>query len=91
MQGWATGPPDDPNLPLWQLYLFDARWKTRQVVEHPWFPSLFLALTIINTILLAMTYDGELWRRLRMTHSVAFCRRTWGPCGHLLPSVPQQS
>ena len=40
-------------------------------MENPWFPSLFLALTIINTILLAMTYDGEHWQLPRMAQSLA--------------------
>lgn len=53
------GLPDDANMSPFQLWLFEFRYKARQFVEAPFFSTLFLALTIINTVLLAMTFDGE--------------------------------
>ncbi|KAK9823801.1 hypothetical protein WJX72_005586 [[Myrmecia] bisecta] len=50
--------PADLDMGPWEARLFAARWHTRQLAESPNFMNFFLCCTVINTVLLAMDYDG---------------------------------
>lgn len=39
-------------------WVFDQRWNVRQVVEDIRFNQAFLGITILNTLFLALAYDG---------------------------------
>lgn len=40
-------------------WIFDQRWNVRQVVEDTRFNQAFLGITILNTLFLALSYDGK--------------------------------
>lgn len=55
--GNALRPEEGELTPLKQFVL-DQRWLVRQLVEDTRFNQAFLGITILNTLFLALTYDG---------------------------------
>ena len=55
-------------------WIFDQRWNARQVVEDSRFNRTFLGITILNTLFLALSYDGmhSCVRLPQDTHHVEF-------------------
>lgn len=49
---------EDGELAPLKQFIFDQRWLVRQLVEDNRFNQAFLGITIVNTLFLAMAYDG---------------------------------
>ena len=49
---------EDGELAPLKQFIFDQRWLVRQLVEDNRFNQAFLCITIVNTLFLAMAYDG---------------------------------
>lgn len=61
MQGIDGGTavrPDEGELTPFKQFVFDQRWLVRQLVEDTRFNQAFLGITILNTLFLALAYDG---------------------------------
>lgn len=52
-------------------WIFDQRWTARQIVEDTRFNQAFLGITILNTLFLALSYDG-----MRQPSVYVFCMPT---------------
>ena len=50
--------PDEGELTPFKQFVFDQRWLVRQLVEDTRFNQAFLGVTILNTLFLALAYDG---------------------------------
>ena len=50
--------PEDGELTPFKQFVFDQRWLVRQLVEDTRFNQAFLGITILNTLFLALAYDG---------------------------------
>eukprot|EP00798_Chlamydomonas_sp_ICE-L_P015919 gene15919-22053_t len=46
------------DMPLWQRSWLKLQFRLRKFVMHPMFDNIFLIVILINTIMLAMEYDG---------------------------------
>jgi hypothetical protein len=46
------------DLPKFKRALLKAQYRVRWVVTSTWFNNIFLALIILNTVALAIVYDG---------------------------------
>lgn len=49
---------EEGELTPFKQFVFDQRWLMRQLVEDPRFNQAFLGITILNTLFLALAYDG---------------------------------
>ena len=55
-------PEEEGEFGFLRQFIFDQRWLARQIVEDSRFNQAFLGITILNTLFLALAYDGErLW------------------------------
>lgn len=61
MQGLAGGMirPEEGELTPFRQFVFDQRWLVRQLVEDSRFNQAFLGITLLNTLFLALAYDGN--------------------------------
>ena len=61
MQGLEGGTvrPEEGELAPFKQFVFDQRWLVRQLVEDTRFNQAFLGITILNTLFLALAYDGR--------------------------------
>lgn len=50
--------PEEGELTPFKQFVFDQRWLVRQLVEDTRFNQAFLGITILNTLFLALAYDG---------------------------------
>ena len=50
--------PEEGELTPFQQFVFDQRWLVRQLVEDSRFNQAFLGITLLNTLFLALAYDG---------------------------------
>lgn len=50
--------PEEGELSPFKQFVFDQRWLVRQLVEDTRFNQAFLGITILNTLFLALAYDG---------------------------------
>ncbi len=62
VQGLDKGmvrPEEEGELGPLKQFIFDQCWLVRQLVEDNRFNQAFLGITILNTLFLAMSYDGK--------------------------------
>ena len=52
-------PEEEGEFGFLRQFIFDQRWLARQIVEDTRFNQAFLGITILNTLFLALAYDGE--------------------------------
>ena len=51
--------PEEGELTPFRQFVFDQRWLVRQLVEDSRFNQAFLGITLLNTLFLALAYDGN--------------------------------
>ena len=70
-------PEEEGEFGFIKQFIFDQRWLARQLVEDARFNQAFLIITILNTLVLALAYDGEPFRHavLAMHYAEVYCCR----------------
>lgn len=58
IEGGNAVRPEEGELTPFKQFVFDQRWLVRQLVEDARFNQAFLGITILNTLFLALAYDG---------------------------------
>ena len=58
--------PEEGELTPFKQFVFDQRWLVRQLVEDTRFNPAFLGITILNTLFLALAYDGRTADKLQL-------------------------
>lgn len=85
--------PEEGELTPFRQFVFDQRWLVRQLVEDSRFNQAFLGITLLNTLFLALAYDGNPTLNLGITpkHRYAkfYSRNCFG--AHQRPKVTSLS